>query len=70
MGIMPKYDKEYYERRCKELEAHVERLRGTLTEISNMCIGEIAMGYRLDAESIGQLIYEATGKTNPELNSK
>lgn len=45
-----------------------EALRAALTEISNMCIGEIAMSYKLDAACIGDLIYDATGMTNPELN--
>jgi hypothetical protein len=40
-----------------------------LCDISNMCIGDIAMSYRLDAQDIGELIYKATGMTNPELNS-
>jgi hypothetical protein len=32
-----------------------------LEKIQSMCIGEIAMGVRMDAEHIGQMIYEATG---------
>ena len=44
-------------------------LREALTDISNMCVGEIAMGYKLDSQSIGQLIFEATGLTNPEMNA-
>ena len=43
-------------------------LKAALAEISNMCIGEIAMGYKLDAQCIGELIWNATGLTNPELN--
>ena len=57
-------------RRAQSAEAHIKKLEAALTDISNMCIGEIAMNYKLDAESIGELIYEATGKTNPELNAK
>lgn len=45
-----------------------QKLREALRDIQNMCIGEIAMGYKLSAESIGQMITEATGMTNPELN--
>jgi len=39
-----------------------------LAEIQNMCIGEIAMGYRLDASYIGELIHDVTGMTSPQLN--
>lgn len=39
-----------------------------LADISNMCIGDIAMGYRMDAQSIGELICEVTGLNNPALN--
>lgn len=38
-----------------------------LSDIQQACIGEIAMGYNLDAEYIGRKISEATGKTAPEL---
>jgi hypothetical protein len=38
-----------------------------LSNISSACVGEIAMGYRLDAQSIGDLIYQETGMTQPEL---
>jgi len=41
-----------------------------LADISNMCIGDLAMGYRLDAQEVGQMIYEATGMTNTELNKR
>lgn len=51
-----------------QLEADKAELVEALTDISNMCIGEIAMGYRLDAQSIVGSIYKATGLTNPELN--
>ena len=46
---------------------HIELLE-VLSEISHMCIGQLTMGYRLDANYIGEIIYEATGMTNPELN--
>lgn len=45
-----------------------DKLIKVLTEISNMCIGNISMNYSLDAQYIGDMIYEATGLTNPELN--
>lgn len=45
-----------------------EELLLLLTDISNMCVGKISMGYPLDVEYIGDLIYQATGMTNPELN--
>ena len=46
------------------------KLLSVLCDIQGMCIGEIAMGYKLDAESIGMMIYEATGLTHPELSEK
>ena len=44
-------------------------LLAALTDISNMCIGTLTMGYKLDPEHIGELIHSATGLTNPELNN-
>ena len=38
-----------------------------LSEISQMCIGEIAMGYKLDSQCIGEMIFEATGMTSTKL---
>ena len=38
-----------------------------LSAISQMCIGQVTMGYSLDAEYIGRCIYEATGMTSLEL---
>ena len=38
-----------------------------LTNVSSACIGEIAMGYRLDAQAIGQMIFESVGMTHPEM---
>lgn len=39
-----------------------------LCEIQNMCIGKITMGYSMDELYIGELIANATGMTNPQLN--
>mgnify|MGYP003679693512 CR=1 FL=1 len=50
-----------------ELEKERVGLLSCLLGISNECIGELAMNYRLDAQMIGESIYAATGKTNPEL---
>ena len=50
------------------LEVENLKLIEVLSDISNACIGEIAMNYSLDAQSIGEDIYRATGKTNSELN--
>jgi hypothetical protein len=50
------------------ITARVDELEAALCEISNMCIGELTMSYRLDANCIGELIWEATGMANPELN--
>ena len=50
-----------------ELRENTKRLLQELCDIQGQCIAEIAMGYKLDAESIGCSIYQATGMTNPEL---
>lgn len=47
-----------------------KKLLVALCDIQGMCIGDIAMGYKLDAESIGAMIYETTGLTHPELSEK
>lgn len=52
----------------REIIKRNEAIVRTLTDISNMCIGEIAMGYSLDSQSIGEMIHKATGMTNPQLN--
>lgn len=44
-----------------------EKLLECLAEISSMCVGEVAMNYKLDAAYIGNMIYEATGLTQTEL---
>jgi hypothetical protein len=56
--------------RLFELEQERDVLFCCLTNISNQCIGEITMAYRLDAEFIGRQIYAATEKTNAELNEQ
>lgn len=38
-----------------------------LCEIQSMCMGEVTMGYRLDAHYIGQIITSFTGLSCPEL---
>jgi len=38
-----------------------------LERIQGLCIGEIAMGVTLDANYIGEMIYEATGMSAEEL---
>ena len=47
-----------------------DKLLDCLAEISSMCVGEVAMNYKLDALCIGQMIYEATGLTQPDLFKK
>ena len=47
-----------------------EKLLDCLAEISSMCVGDIAMNYKLDAQCVGEMIYEATGLTHPELVKK
>tara|TARA_R110000822_G_scaffold126546_1_gene261749 strand:- start:174 stop:461 length:288 start_codon:yes stop_codon:yes gene_type:complete len=58
---------EFMNNKIAELEAARFKLLDCMLGISDACIGEITMSYKLDAEHIGQWIYEATGKTNPEL---
>ena len=43
----------------QEFKDENERLKAVLESIKDQCIGEVAMGYRLDAESIGQQIHAA-----------
>lgn len=50
----------------KRINMHDELMR-TLCDIQQMCIGDIAMGYKLEAETIGPMISAATGLTAPEL---
>lgn len=54
--------------KCVDCRPIVESQLELLMEIQDMCIGEIAMGYKLDAEYIGAMISECTGMTAPELN--
>lgn len=49
----------------KQRDALLKELR----DIQSSCIGEITMGYKLDAESIGASISKATGMTHPEIVS-
>ena len=53
-----------------ELEIRNAKLKylKVLLEIQGMCIGNLCMSYGLDANYIGQLIAEATGMNNPDLN--
>jgi hypothetical protein len=68
-------EREGYQGMIKQLQAEVEALKSErnlhldcFSEISNQCIGEVAMNYRLDACSIGQSIYKATGMTSSQLS--
>lgn len=58
------------EEECKQLAQDKDEFLSVLTDISNMCIGEIAMGRSIDAQSVGEMIFAATGLTNPELNER
>ncbi len=53
--------------RIKELEDKNTDLLQSLYEIQSECIGELAMGYKVDAQGIGSRISIVTGLTNPEL---
>lgn len=52
------------------LKEEYEKLLCLLNEIQQQCVGEIAMGYKMDAAHIGQRIYEVTGLTAPKLADK
>lgn len=69
MKMSPTQAGKLYMEKCA-LEDENEKLKDALTEISNMCVGEIALGADLDAAEIGEMIYVATGLTNPQLNAK
>ena len=43
------------------------KLLSCLFDIQQMCIGEIAMNYKLDAEYIGRMISQTTGMNVREL---
>jgi hypothetical protein len=64
---MPLFETKQGER-IKELEAENKKLMLAMADISNMCIGDVAMGYGLCAQTIGETIYHCTGLTNPQLN--
>ena len=59
--------------RIAELEGQSAALAARLEECleclcsMQQCIGEITISYRLDAEMVGQQIYQGTGMTEPEL---
>ena len=61
---------------CKAVNEHEQlkeqnsKMLQVLTSISNMCVGDLAMGYKLDSNHIGELIFDCTGKTNPQLNKQ
>lgn len=58
-----------YQTEPSENDQNLSNLLCVLAEISNMCVGDLAMeGYKLDAQVIGELIYKATNMTNSELN--
>ena len=46
------------------------KLLSCLFDIQQMCIGEIAMNYKLDAEYIGRMISQTTEMTVIELEEK
>lgn len=46
------------------------KLLSCLYDIQQMCIGEITMNYKLDAEHIGDMISETTGMNVRELEEK
>lgn len=58
----------FFEMTAKVGGSELDDLLSVLADISNMCIGEIAMNYKLDPQLIGEMIHKATGMTNPELN--
>ncbi len=63
-----RHDAQRMERKLISRKQEALKLTMLVTDISNMCIGDLAMGYKIDAQSIGEDIYRVTGMTNPELN--
>ena len=55
------------DKRIAELELFNRKLLRELCDIQSQCIGEIAMGFNLDSQSIGQSISSVTGMAHPEL---
>ena len=53
--------------RIAELEKERIKLLSCLLDISNECIGEITMNYRVDSEYIGGRIQATTGMTRSQL---
>ena len=53
--------------RIAELEKERIKLLSCLLDISDECLGEITMNYRVDSEYIGGRIHAATGMSNPQL---
>ncbi len=49
------------------LEQKLNKCQSVMADISSMCVGELTMNYKLDAMCIGEMIYQATGMTQPEL---
>tara|TARA_R110000851_G_scaffold115283_2_gene241098 strand:- start:49 stop:348 length:300 start_codon:yes stop_codon:yes gene_type:complete len=57
-----------FTRSAEATALRIKELELALCEISNMCIGNLTISYSIDPDYVGQLIYSATGMTNPELN--
>lgn len=51
----------------KQLREFNKKILQELCEIQSQCVGEVVMGYKLDAYSVGCSISQVTGMTNPEL---
>lgn len=54
-------------KQIEELKEKNKILLKELCDIQGMCIGELTMNYKLDAEDIGCGISKVTGMTHPEL---
>ena len=62
-------DKQVAQELVKRINMHDDLMRA-LCGIQQMCIGDISMVYKLESETIGQLISAATGLTARELLEK
>ena len=51
-----------------KLEEKINTYEKVLATISGMCIGKLTMGYDLDADAIGKLIYKVTKLTTEDLH--
>ncbi len=55
--------------RIKELELSNEKMLDCMYSIYNMCIGDLTMGCKIDANAVGEEIFCATGMTIEQMRT-